>query len=150
MMASWLSAGWAAHKLFTRPATTVVFQSENENRAVLMVDYVRTLWEQSMPALRQRWLPISGRQSYNLWRMGNGSSAYAIPGDPDQIRSLHPTIVILDEAAIMTRGEQAFYTAVATRCRSIFCISSAKPGWYQYISESATPVNWPEYEGVAA
>lgn len=150
MMASWLSAGWAAHKMFTRPATTIVFQSENENRAVLLIDYVRTLWEQSMASLKQRWTPVSGRQAYNTWQMANGSIGYAIPGDPDQIRYLHPTVVILDEAAFMTQGERAYNTAVATRCRQIICISSANPGWYQHVSESAVPVNWPAYEEMAA
>ena len=43
MMASWLVSAWAAHTAFTHPATCVVFQSEDEDRATHDVEYCKIL-----------------------------------------------------------------------------------------------------------
>jgi hypothetical protein len=149
MMASWTVSGWAAHRMFTRPATGVIFQSEDEDRAVSDVEYVKILWEQSEPELRARWKPEKEippfQQSYNYFGLANGSWCLGLPGKPDKIRSQHPTIVVLDEAAHITRGKESFNVAVATRCLHIVCLSSANPGWFQQATEGATPVDWPEY-----
>jgi hypothetical protein len=135
--------------MFTRAATGVLVQSEDETRATHIVDCVKILWDQSLPALKARWKPLNGRtaaeQPYNTFSMANGSWVKGIPGNPDKVRSDHPTIIILDEAAHMTRGESSFNIAQATRCLHIICISSACPGWFTEQTELAIPVDWPDY-----
>lgn len=149
MMASWTVSGWAAWRMFTRPATGVVFQSEDEDRAIHDVNYARILWEQSIPELKDRWQPYKGKdpwsQPYNGFRMDNGSWCLGIVGNPDKIRSQHPTIVVLDEAAYITRGEESFNVAQATRCHHIVALSSANPGWFRERTRFATPEDFPDY-----
>lgn len=150
MMASWTVSGWAAHRMFTRPATGVVFQSEDEDRAIHCVNYTKTLWDQSIPELKSRWPTYKGKepwsQPYNGFRMDNGSWCLGIVGNPDKIRSQHPTIVVLDEAAFIIRGEESFNVAQATRCHHIIALSSANPGWFRERTEFAIPEDWPEYD----
>ena len=145
MMASWIVAGFCAHFAFTNPATCVVFQSEDLDRAKHDIDYVKTLWEQSPDFLKERW-PLTkqlDRQPQESMQLANGSRLVAIPGNPDKIRSEHPTIVVLDEAAIITEGEQSYNVAMAASPVKVVCLSSAKPGWFQEFTESAVPVKWP-------
>lgn len=152
VMCSWAVSGWAAHKVFTRPAVRVVIQSEDEDRAVHDIEYAKVLWENSDPALKEQWpleKPLE-KQPYNELRLANGSSMVAIPGDPGKIRSEHPTIVVLDEAAHITEGEQSYNTASATRCPHLVSLSSAWPGWFRDVTEFSVPFVWPEYAGVPA
>src|SRR5262249_52777941 len=89
MMMSWIVSGWAAHMAFTHPATCVVFQSEDEDRAVHDVMYAKTLWENSPALLREQW-PLSkplDKQTTNEFTLANGSRMLGIPGNPDKIRS---------------------------------------------------------------
>lgn len=137
--------------MFTRPAIKVVFQSEDEDRAVHDIEYIKVLWEQSLDSLKSRW-PLDkplDKQPYFHVAMANGSSAIAIPGNPDKMRSEHPTIAVLDEAAIISRGEQSFNVAAATRCLHLIALSSANPGWFRNMTEFASPVDWPEYKRAA-
>jgi hypothetical protein len=150
MMASWTVAGWAAHKMFTRPATGVIFQSEDHRRAINDVECVKILWEQSIGALKERWKIDRGKQ--NPWHqaaesfhLDNNSWCLAIPGNPDRIRSEHPTIVVLDEAAHILCGEESYNVAVATRTLHVVALSSANPGWFRTATKAATPVDWPKY-----
>lgn len=145
VMMSWTVAGWAAHKAFTTPATSVVFQSEDEDRAVNDVRYAKTLWENSIPPLQAAW-PLSkplDKQTYNRLELANGSVLTGIVGNPLKINSLHPTIYIADEAALMTRWMDAYGSAVATKCPYLICNSSAYPGDYQNFIEPAEPCAWP-------
>ena len=139
--------------MFTRPATGVIFQSEDEDRAVHDVEYCKILWEQSDPLLQERWRPYKGRppkdQPYNTFKLENGSWCMGIVGNPDKIRSEHPTIVVLDAAADILRGEESFNVAQATRCLHIVCLSSANPGWFRERTEDAVPVDWPNYQDAA-
>lgn len=140
--------------MFTRPATGVIFQSEDEDRAVHDVEYCKILLDQSIPELKARWLPYKDRnvwdQPYNTLRMANGSWCMGLVGNPDKIRSQHPTIVVLDEAAYITRGEESFNVAQATRCHHIVCLSSANPSWFRERTEDANPIDWPNYEHMHA
>lgn len=145
MMASWTVSGWAAHMAFTHPATCVVFQSEDLDRAQHDIVYCKTLWEQSPDYLKDRW-PLAkslDRQPQHMLQMANKSRIVAIPGDPDKIRSEHPTIVVLDEAAIITEGEKSYNVAMAASPLHVVCLSSAESGWFQEFTERAMPVAWP-------
>ena len=149
MMASWLVSAWAAHKMFTRPATRVVFQSQDEDRAIHDVEYVKELWKNSLGALKQKWGHKHRNidEPYNRFDLENGSSCVGIPGNPGRIRSEHPTIVVLDEAAHIVMGEESYNVSVATKAPHVIALSSANPGWFREMTEFAKPVDWPEYRG---
>ena len=132
MMASWSMSAAYFHYAATHPATKVVFQSQDEDRAVHDVTNCKILWENSIPRLKEKW-PLAKRledQAYNRLVLANGSEIVGIPGDPKKIKSEHPTIYAQDESAIIEAGEWALNEAAATRCPRISCVSSAFPGWY--------------------
>lgn len=132
VMGSWSVAGWASHKAFTTPATKVVFQSKDETRSLKLMEYVKCLWSQSMPELRQIWRPWKSpeNQSYHEFRMANDSHLVSIVGDPDKVRSEHPSIYVQDEAAHMPQGEEALNVAAGTRVPKIIVLSSTQAGWF--------------------
>lgn len=149
MMCSWIVSALAGWKMFTRPATTVVFQSEDADRAVHDVENVKHLWEHSIPSLRARWKLANEdgnpwKQAFDRLELANGSWCRGLSGRPDKSRSLHPTIFVLDEAAFMTAGAQIYNTVLAARPRHIWVLSSANPGWFREATEAALPVDWPE------
>lgn len=146
MMASWTVSAWAAHNGFSRPFTTV-FQSEDEDRAVHCVENIKCLWEHSEPELKERW-PLArplDKQPYNYLEMANGSWFLGIPGNPDKVRSAHPTCYVADEAAFMSYFSEAYGNAVATRAPHIIALSSANPGEFYEFVKNAKPVDWPSY-----
>lgn len=145
MMCSWTVSGWAAHEMFTKSNTGVVFQSQDEDRALNDVQYVKTLWNNSWVELKERW-PLKqafGKEAYNYFELENGSWCLGIPGNPDKIRSAHPTYVVLDEAAHIEQFEASFNIAVRTKCLKIISLSSAGPGSFETECERAKPVDWP-------
>lgn len=153
MLMSWCVSAYFTWLGFTHPATCTVFVSEDESRSVHDVEYCKVLWENSSDALKVHWKlekPIE-KQAYNELCAANGSRWIGLPGkDPNKIRSEHPTAVVMDEAAHVTQGEACYNIAIATRCLSMICLSSAWPGWFREMTEFATPVDWPEYaRGVA-
>lgn len=112
---------------FENAAVGTVFQSEDEDRAVHDIEYVKELWQNSDAPLKERWelkKPFE-KQAYNRFELANGSWFQAITGDPDKIRSEHPTVVVLDEAAHIVRGMQSYSVAIATRCKYLWALSSA-------------------------
>jgi hypothetical protein len=147
MLASWFVSLWALHEMLNHPATSVVIQSRDEDRAVHNIESMKILYENSIPQLKDRW-PLSGplhKQSYNRFDLANKSWAVGISGDPKKINSLHSSIVILDEAALMERGAESFASALATKARTIIVLSSAEPGWFEDYIEGARPTPWPQY-----
>lgn len=147
MMASWTMSAHAAHLMFTKEAIGVVIQSRDEDRSVHDVECIKVLWDRSPEALKERW-PLKRdlmQQPYNKLQMANGSWCIGITGDPQKIRSHHPTIVMLDEAAHIDNGDANYNIAQATRCKQIICLSSAWPGWFREATEFATPAEWPDY-----
>lgn len=154
MMASWTVAGWCAFKMFTRPATCVVFQSEDEKRALDCVRYVKILWNNSLDPLKKRW-PLLGDTSLaehakNELKMANQSRCVGIVGNPNKIRSEHPTIYVADEAAFMTRFNDSFSAARGARPLHVICLSSAAPGDFEDIISTAKPCDWPEWKSEKA
>lgn len=149
MMATWTVCGWAAFKMFTRPATRVIFQSQDEKRALDCVKYVKWLWENSLDPLKRRW-PLTGETTLaehakNELKMANLSTCMGIVGRPDKVRSEHPTIYVADEAAFMVQFAEAFAAARGARPMSMICLSSANPGDFADIVDSAAAVTWSEY-----
>lgn len=148
MMLTWLVTGFSAHYGFTHPYTGVVFHSKDEDRAVHCVKCVKILWRESCPLLKETWRlrkPLD-EQPYNKFELANGSRFTALPGDPDKVRHAHPTMVILDEAALLPDFYASFDIAAATRCLKIIALSSANPGGFRDTTKDAQsqafPATW--------
>jgi hypothetical protein len=147
MMASWLVSAIFAHMMFTRPATMVVFQSQDRDRATNDVKYVKTLYDQSLGALKARWPTRRGvppfEQAFDRFELENGSMCVGLSGEPNKSRSLHPTAFVMDEAAFMVDGEEIFNTMLAAKPLHLVALSSAYPGWFRTATEEAIPEDWP-------
>lgn len=129
-----------------------MFQSEDEARALKPIEYAKVLWDQSMPELKLRW-PLSkdlDRQPKDSLTLANASELIGIIGLPDKVRSEHPSIYVLDEAAHVVRGAESWNIAMATGAPHMIALSSAAPGWYSDLLEFAQPADWPDYSEKAA
>lgn len=150
MMGTWTMAGWTAWKIFTRPATTAVVMSLDWPRALKTVEYVKTLWDQSSPELKKRWPTLGDRppfeQAAEHFQLASGSWIKAIPHDPGRVRSEHSTIVLMDEAAHIPRGEENFNVALHSRPMRLIALSSMATGWFHDKTADAVAVDWPEYD----
>lgn len=152
MMATWLVMGWAAHMAFTRSARKIVFQSEDEDRAVHGIDCCKELWKNAMPELQRRW-PLKKdieKQAFTVLELQNGSQIVGIPGNPDKIRSEHPSLIVFDEACHMTEFGESFGVAIATRTPKMVALSSADVGAFRDATRAAKPCEWPEYSFAVA
>jgi hypothetical protein len=141
MMATWTICALRAHEGFTTPQTRHIFLAPDERRAINCINYVKWLWENSLPGLKARW-KLARRmdlQSQLILEMDNGSLFEALAGGVDKVRSLHPTSVTLDEGAFIPDGAEAFDNAKAAKPLSMAVISSAKPGWFRDATEFAKP-----------
>jgi phage FluMu gp28-like protein len=77
-------------------------------------------------------------QSVFRLELAGGGWLEALPGkNPDKIRSEHPTIVMMDEAAFNENGAEAYANAISTRPKKLLAISSANPGWFFDLIEPA-------------
>jgi hypothetical protein len=145
MMASWLVAGWCAHHCFSNPAQTVLFQSQDEDRAVNLVRYVKCLWRRSLPQLKKHWAVKQDvdKQAYNTFQLANGSMFIGVVGDPNKVRSLHPSVYVCDEAAFMTQFEEAWSVVAGTRVPKMIALSSVAPGpYWSLANEGSKWVDW--------
>lgn len=148
MMCSWWSAAEALHWVMTRQPAKAIFWAMDEARSLTLLQYAKCLYGQQdaifktiFPVLR----PLE-RQSYNQLELKDGGILIALPGkDPDRIRSEHPTIVIVDEAAFMENGGESFDVALSSRVPKMMCISSAAPGWFYQITKDARTIPLEEY-----
>lgn len=126
MMTSWAAMGfgfWAAQWL----KEETVVQTLSEDRAVHLTDYVRQLYDNQEPWLKQRH-PLAKHNQFTFSWAGGGEVS-AIPSGADKIRAFHPTTYIQDESAFMPEGEAALGAVMPTGA-NIICISSAAPGWF--------------------
>ncbi len=134
MMCSWSAAGAYGWLGFTRPGTGVVFQSTDLDRALNLVEYVKTLWENSLDVLKEKWRPRNGvepkRQSRDSFELDSGSYFHAVSGQIDKTRSSHPTVYVLDEAAMHEEGLAVWEVAKRSKALHLVAISTANPGWY--------------------
>ncbi len=145
MMATWTASAAACWYAATHAATKIVFQSQDEDRALVPIRNAKTLWDQSIGRLKDKW-PLDApldKQAYDRLRFKNGSTLLGIPGDPAKIKSEHPTWYVQDESGIIKAGQEALNEAIATRCKKVLCISSAYPGWFADDYEQSLPAPWP-------
>ena len=148
MMASWWSAAETLHYVMTRQPAKAIFWALDEARSLTLLDYARVLYEQQDNVFKKIF-PLErplDRQSYNRLELKDGGILIALPGkDPDRIRSEHPTIVIIDEAAFLENGGESFDIALSSRVPKMMCISSAAPGWFRRLTKDARPISLEKY-----
>lgn len=142
MVTSWWSAAEAFHMVMTRQPAKAIFWAQDEDRALVLRDYVWTLWEQMHPALQAMFPVVRPRikQSYDKLELTEGGMCLALPGkDPDKIRSEHPTVLVMDEANFIENGGEAFDVALASRVPKVLLISTAAPSWLRRVTKCARP-----------
>jgi hypothetical protein len=148
MMMSWWGAAESLHYVMTHQPAKAIFWAIDEARSLTLLDYARVLYEQQVDVFKQIF-PLErplDRQSYNRLELKDGGILVALPGkDPDRIRSEHPTIIIMDEAAFIENGGESFDIAIASRVPKMMCISSASPGWFRRLTKDARPTSLDKY-----
>jgi hypothetical protein len=131
MMISWLVVGYFTHAAMTTLQREVLLQSQKEEKAWELVEYAKTLYSRSHPAIRDRF-PLSKPlklQPKSELRFANGSVIRGIPEGADQIRSFHPWGLMMDEAAFQPKAGESYDHAVSV-CKKIVVVSSVAPGWF--------------------
>lgn len=139
MMLSWLCVGLFTHAAMTIEGIEVLFQSQNEDKAFELVQYAKTLYSRQRPEL-QKAFPLARNLRYMAdgeLVFAHGSRIIGIPGGGDQIRSYHPWGLFQDEAAFMPEAGEAYDNAVPV-CKKIVVLSSAGPGWFADVCNSAS------------
>lgn len=128
MMTSWSALIWATHQAQWKKAFAVV-QTMKEGKAMELIAYSDCLYRNQPDWLRARHPLKSSNATEINW--ANGGRVLAVPGGEHQIRTYHPTIFILDEAAFLPEAEQCYNTARASSPHvQMIAVSSAGPGWF--------------------
>ena len=131
MMISWLCVGYFTHAAMTVPGIDVAFQTQKEDKAFELVSYAKTLYERQKPELQEAFpleKSLKGMADGELL-FANGSRIIGIPGGADQIRSYHPSGLLMDEAAFMPEAGDSYNNALPVS-KKIVVVSSAGPGWF--------------------
>ncbi len=126
MMTSWAAMGFASWTSQWLREETVV-QTMSEDKSAHLIDYVRQLWENQEPWLKERH-PLSRLSTFAIAWQGGGEVA-SIPSGADKIRAFHPTTYIMDEAGYLPEGEDCLGAVRPTGAR-IIAISTARAGWF--------------------
>ena len=126
LLTSWSAMAFAASRAQWHREETVV-QTANEDKCAHLIDYVRQLWDNQDPWLKDRH-PLVKRSTYALAWQGGGEVS-SIPSGEGKIRAFHPTWYVQDESAHIPEGEACLGAVLPTGAR-VICISSAAPGWF--------------------
>ncbi len=136
MMLSWFTVALFTHQAMTNEGIEVIFQSQKETKAFELVDYAQTLYDRQHPDI-SRYFPLAkGRQSAGKMVFAHGGRIIGLAGGADQIRSYHPWGLLMDESAFMPESGSSYNHAVSV-CQKIVALSSAGPGWFQMVCQSA-------------
>ena len=149
VMGSWTVAAWCAWYAFNTPAKKIMFQSRDEDRSINLIHYVKTLWEQSIPELQTRWSVRRPprEQAYKEFELSNGSKFIGVVGDPEKVRSEHPSVYVADEAAFMEYFENAWAVAAGSRVPKMIALSTVEEGPFWDLCETDSHwVDWPDYQ----
>lgn len=140
MMVSWAVVAYATWLAQMFPRTRVLLQSQKLEKASELVKgteppgYARTLWERQ-PDWLKNLCPLADRiENLPADRMAwaNGSAIQAVGKGADQIRTYHPSLLVMDEAAHMDEAEASFGASLPV-ARQIIAVSSAGPGFFSDI-----------------
>jgi hypothetical protein len=127
MLTSWSVMIWAAHKAQWHNGFAVV-QTMKEDKAMEMVAYVDCLWRNQPDWLRARHEVEKSSSTEIKWK--SGGRVLGVPQGEHQIRTYHPTMLILDECCFLPEAEQCWATAFASSPHiQLIGVSSAGPGW---------------------
>lgn len=150
VMATWWASGECLHYVMTHQPASCIFWCPDQDRAEKCIDYCKVFYSQQHPELKDLYpLPRKKQrpdeQAVYRFELGGGGWLEALPGkNPDKIRSEHPTIVVMDEAAFNEHGIEAYGNAVSTRPKKLLAFSSAAPGWFFDLMEPAVDIELPE------
>jgi hypothetical protein len=140
MMVTWWAVIECLHSIMTHQPASCIFWCPDEDRAVKCIKYAKVLYAQQDAKLKELYpldKPLEQQPVYSF-NFGNGGSLMALPGkNPDKIRSEHPTIVMMDEAAFNEHGAEAYANALSTRPTKLLAVSSAEAGWFFEMLEPA-------------
>lgn len=126
MLTSWCAMLYATHQAQWHKKEVIV-QTQAEQKAYKLIDYVRQLYQNQPDWLREKHPLKVDTLSEKAWE--SGGRVLAIPKGENQIRLYHPTIYIMDEAAFLSEAQQC-YDAASPVASQIIGISSAGPGWF--------------------
>jgi hypothetical protein len=146
MMATWWAAAETLHFVMTHQPTTAMLWAQDQDRAVILRDYVWTLYEQQEVVLRDLFPVPKPRvqQSFDSMKLSDGGVILALPGkDPRKIAGYHPSLLVMDEACFIEQGGEAFDVALASRVPKVVLISTAAPSWLRRLTKNAVPVPEP-------
>jgi hypothetical protein len=146
MITSWWAAAETLHFVMTHQPAKALFMAQDQDRALVLRDYVWTLYEQQEVVLRDLFPVPRARtlQSFDKMELSDGGMIVALPGkDPDKVRSEHPTLIVFDEANFILEGGEAFDVALASRVPKVALISTAAPSWLRRLTKNAVPVPEP-------
>lgn len=139
LMISWSVMGWATARAMTVPEQEIIVQSQTEKKGVELIGYAKTLWEQQPAWLREMFPLKAGYQlsemARNEFSLANGSRILAFPQGAEKIKTFHPSVLIMDEAAFQPEGQAAYADALPV-AQYIIGLSSAGPGWYADLIEA--------------
>jgi hypothetical protein len=137
MVMSWAVLAYLTWKCQLFPRTRAMVQCQKLEKACELVKgteppgYARTLWERQPREIREAF-PLSARMEdlpADKLSFKNGSVIMAVGKGADQVRSYHPTIYVMDEAAHMDEAEASF-GAASPVADQIIAVSSAAGGWF--------------------
>ena len=126
MLTSWCAMVWATNRAQWHQALVVV-QCQSEEKVTQLIGYAECLHRNQQGWLQQRH-PLKTQNLTELhWTAGG--RVVGIPKGVHQVRSWHPTIYIMDEAAFLEEAEACYNTAHPVS-KQIIAVSSAAPGWF--------------------
>ena len=137
MMLSWALAGYASWAAQFHERVRAIFQSQKQEKSNELVTgrgsegYVKTLYSRQDDWLQRRY-PLASRLAdmpADKFTWGHQSLVQGMAGGPDQVRSYHPTIFIMDEAAHIDGAEDS-YNAAKPVADQIILTSSTAPSWF--------------------
>jgi hypothetical protein len=132
----------------THQPSTTIYWAQDQDRAIALLDYAKVLYEQQDAVLKNIF-PLArplDRQGFDRLELKDGGIFIALPGkDPDKIRSLHPSQLLIDEACFIDNGGEAFDVAISSRVPKVLVISSAAPSWFRRMTKDARPIQLEKY-----
>lgn len=143
MMATWWGVAECFHYVMTHQPASCIFWCPDEDRAVKCIAYCKVLYAQQDARLKQLYSlrKALNQQAAYSFQFADDGVLEALPGkNPDKIRSEHPTIVFMDEAAFNEHGLEAYGNAVSTRPLKLVALTSANPGWFYDMIDCAVPI----------
>ena len=131
-MMTWGCVGFLTHLGMTEFAK-VALQSQNKDKSEELVHYAKVLYDNQEDWIKRQFPLRNGYKIDDFPRdrleFANGSVIFGIPEGADQVRSFHPTALLMDEAAFQPEGKDAYDTAWHA-CEYIILLSTAYPSWF--------------------